>query len=338
MRTRKIILVIFIACFIIVMLLYFCYWYMIKCEGQWFGEPMERSMDLGEIKRNLLSYVEFIQKLGPRNSADEVSYRRLQQCRNWIIKEWESMGYEVEEDTFSVGGREYANLIVEIRGQRRPGEIVIVSAQYDTHPGSPGANNNGSGMAVLFELSRLFSNRSSLFGRTLRLIEFVNEQYPFFGTENMGSYRYAKRCREKNENILVMISLDTVGYYTDKPKSQKLPFPFSLFYPDRGISLAFIGNLTSRSYVVKITAGFKKGSAFPINAGVAPECVEGVTWSDHSSFWKFGYPALQVTDTGKFRSPYHNTSEDTMEKLDFDAMSRIVIGMYAAILDLVEAK
>ena len=131
-----------------------------------------------------------------------------------------------------------------------------------------------------------------------------------------------------------MLSLDALGIYKEEPGSQNLPFPFSLFYPRQGNFLAFIGDFSSRKYMVETTRGFKKGSSFPIEAGVVPEWVEGAGWSDHLSFWKFGYPGIMVTDTGGFRSSSHTTKEDTMEKLDFKAMSRIVLGMYCAIVDL----
>lgn len=113
-----------------------------------------------------------------------------------------------------------------------------------------------------------------------------------------------------------------------------MPFPFSVFYPNRGNFLAFIGDLGSRKYMIEATRGFKKGSSFLIKAGVVPEWVEGAAWSDHSSFWKFGYSGIQVTDTGRFRSSSHTTKEDTMEKLNFDAMSRMVVGMCAAVEEL----
>jgi len=307
---------------------------MVKCEGNWRGEPLEKKMktELIEIKKSMESDIEYLQSLGPRNSENDKSYKQLVQCEEWIRQRWESQGYVVKKQTFSYKGKEYSNLEIEIKGGTLPSEIIIISAQYDTLPDSPGANNNGSGMAILFQLSGLLKNLTP--DRTLRLIEFVNEEDPFFGTEMMGSYQYAKRCRQRGEDIRVMLSFDALGIYKDEPDSQRLPFPFSLFYPDRGNFLAFIGNLGSRKYMMETTRGFKKGSLFPIQAGVAPEWAKGATWSDHSSFWKFGYPGIMVTDTGGFRSAYHTTKGDTMEKLNFKAMSRIVIGMYTSAVHL----
>ena len=317
-------------------LLSFSYWYMVQCKGDWYGEPIEngRNSELIEIKRSLERDIAYMQNLGPRNSVNEETFARLRQCEEWIRQRWQSQGYSVKSQTFLFEGREYSNLEIELQGRVAPSEIIIVSAQYDTLPDSSGANNNGSGVAVLFALSELLKNYSP--DKTLRLVNFVNEEDPFFGTEAMGSYQYAKRSRDRREDIRVMLSLDSLGIYTDKPDSQRLPFPFSMAYPKRGNFLAFIGDFNSRKYMVEATRGFKKGSSFPIEAGVVPKWVEGAGWSDHLSFWKAGYPGIMVTDTGGFRSPYHTTNEDTMEKLDFEAMSRIVLGMYGSIVELTQ--
>jgi Zn-dependent M28 family amino/carboxypeptidase len=334
MQDRKVKGVLLLLVLFFIFFLLFSYWYMMKCEGNWKGEPLEKQMkaELNEIKKGMESDIEYLQNLGPRNSENDTSYKQLRQCEEWVKKRWESQGYTVKKHSFSIKEKEYSNLEIEIKGRTLPSEIIIISAQYDTLPDSPGANNNGSGIAILFQLSQLL--RKHIPDRTLRLLNFVNEEDPFFETEMMGSFQYAKRCRQRGEDIRVMVSLDALGVYKDEPGSQSLPFPFFIFYPDRGNFLAFIGNLQSRKYVKEVTKGFKKGSSFQIQAGVAPEWAKGGAWSDHSSFWKFGYPGIMVTDTGGFRSPYHTTKEDTMEKLNFEAMSRIVIGMYACAVHL----
>jgi hypothetical protein len=332
-RVKRLLLV-FVLLFVVFLL--FGYWFMMKCEGDWKGEPLEKQMmsELSEIKRGMESDIAYLQKLGPRNSENDENYKQLRHCEEWIKQKWEAQGYVVKKHTYSVKGKEYSNLEMEIKGRTVPSEIIIISAQYDTLPDSPGANNNGSGMAILFQLSQLLKKHTP--DRTLRLLNFVNEEDPFFGTEKMGSYQYAKRCHQQGEDIHVMLSLDALGIYKDEPGSQRLPFPFSMFYPDRGNFLAFIGDFGSRKYMVETTRGFKKGSSFPIKAGVVPKWVEEAGWSDHSSFWKFGYPGIMVTDTGGFRSAHHTTAEDTMEKLNLEAMSRIVIGMYTAVVHLTD--
>jgi hypothetical protein len=328
---------IFVLILVVVLaLLGFSYWYMMCCEGEWDDMPLEASMqnELGVIERELWDIVSyFADTLGQRNPPH---YEALTAARDWITAIWESQGYEVKTQSFLVEGKECTNLEIEIPGRSVPSEIVILSAQYDTWPDAPGANNNGSGMAVLLKLSEMLKSHQP--DRTLRLVAFTTQEPPYTNTEAMGSLRYAQRCRERDEDIRVEISMDAIGIYKHEPGTQKIPFPFSLFYPSRGNFLAFIADLKTRPYVVETTRGFKKGSSFPIEAASVPGWVKGASWSDHGSFWQYGYAGMQITDTGTYRALSHTTSEDTIEKIDFTALARITIGMYCSILELTSAR
>lgn len=308
------------------------YWYMVECEGDWDGIPLEAGMakELERIEEILLADVCFLaDSIGPRNPDHHGS---LVMAEKWVTERWEAQGYDVKRQEFLVKGKECANLEVEIPGRMNPSEIVIVSAQYDTWPDSPGANNNASGMVVLMMLSDLLRGYQP--DRTIRLVAFTTQEPPYDNTENMGSLRYAQRSKERGEDIHVILCMDAIGIYKQEPGTQNLPFPFSYIYTDRGDFLGFIGNLDSRPHVIETTRGFKKGSSFRIEAGSVPGWVKGAAWSDHSSFWKQGYPGIQITDTGAFRSASHTTSEDTKEKIDFAALSRITVGMYASVMEV----
>ncbi len=312
------------------------YWYMVKCTGEWHGTTLEseQAADLGKTKQKLKEDIAYMQQLGPRNSENDKAYAQLQACADWISTRWRNQGYTVRTQQFFVDGRPYRNLEIEIPGAIAPEEIVLISAQYDTLPGSPGANNNASGAAALFQVSEFLRGRHP--ARTVRLVEFANEEDPFFGTPKMGSYVYAASCRERGDKICGMLSLDSIGIYKHTPGSQKLPWPFSMFYPDRGDFLGFIGNLPSRQCVKVATKGFQKATSFAVAGGLAPAWVPGVTWSDHSSFWKFGYPGVQVTDTGAYRASSHTTGEDTLDKIDFDSLARVSLGICGAALELAD--
>jgi hypothetical protein len=313
----------------------YAYWYVVRCEGAWEGVPLEVGMEreLGVIESELRADVSFLaDTLGPRNPAHHQS---MTGAAEWIENRWVSQGYNVKRQTFQVEGKECSNLEVEIPGGRFPSEIIIVGAQYDTWTDSPGANNNGSGVAVLLQLSDMLREQRP--DRTIRLVSFTTQEPPYDNTENMGSLRYARRCKERGEDIRVMLCMDAIGIYKDEPASQKLPFPFSLLYPDRGNFLAFIADLGSRTSVVEATRGFKKGSAFPIEACSAPRWVKGVSWSDHLSFWRCGFKGIQITDTGAFRASSHTTSDDTIEKINFAALARIAVGMYTSTLEFATA-
>jgi len=162
----------------------------------------------------------------------------------------------------------------------------------------------------------------------------VNEEPPHFRTEEMGSRAYARRCRERKENVVAMLSLETIGCYSDEPGSQKYPFPFGLFYPSEGNFIAFVGNVSSRSFVRRCVATFREKAAFPSEGGALPGFVPGVGWSDHESFWENGYPGLMVTDTAPFRYAHYHRKADTPDQLDFERCARVVSGVEHVLRDL----
>lgn len=242
------------------------------------------------------------------------------------------LGYTVHGQEFTAYGVAVSNLEVEVAGTSRPEEILVVGAHYDTVRGSPGANDNGSGVAALLELARLLRREQP--GRTVRLVAFANEEPPFYFTTDMGSHRYAARCKAHGEKIVAMLALETMGCYSDAPGSQRYPWPFGLFYPNRADFIAMVGNLASRHLVRQMTGSFRQHSRFPAEGLAAPGFVHGVGWSDHWSFWEQDYPALMVTDTAFFRSPFYHTPQDTPEKLDYARLAQVVAGLDRVVLDL----
>lgn len=269
--------------------------------------------------------------IGPRNIWTPSS---MPATVDYLEKVLSNMGYVVRRQEFSAGITTSVNLEVEIAGRIRPTEIVVVGAHYDTVMDCPGANDNGSGVAALLELSRLLRNSNP--DRTIRLVAFANEEPPLFTSDSMGSSHYARLARERNEAVVAMLSLETIGYFSDKPGSQQYPFPFSLFYPDTANFIAFVGNISSRSLVHQSIAAFRNNGRFPSEGLAAPAFVTGVGWSDHRSFWQQGYPAIMVTDTAFYRYAAYHTAADTPEKLDYVRMARVVGGLAPTILELAE--
>lgn len=268
-------------------------------------------------------------EIGNRNVFEQVN---LAASAEWIEGELEQAGYVVERQTYDVTGVPCHNLIVEIRGRERPEEILVVGAHYDSVIGCPAANDNGSAVAAMLALARRLAGRP--LQRTLRFVAFVNEEPPFFQTDEMGSLVYAKRCRERDEKIIGMLSLETMGYYSDEPGSQHYPPPFSLLYPSTGDFITFVGNLRSRKFVRQVVGSFRRHAQFPSQGGAIPSLITQVGWSDHWSFWQMGYPGLMVTDTALFRYPYYHTSQDTPEKLDYERLARVVAGMERVVTEL----
>ncbi|MDY6987140.1 MAG: M28 family peptidase [Thermodesulfobacteriota bacterium] len=259
----------------------------------------------------------------------------LKAASDYVRAFWEDVEYEVRAQTYRVEDVVCHNLAVEIPGTRRPDEIVLIGAHYDTVSHSPGANDNGSAVAALLELSRLF--RSKAPKKTVRFVAFANEEPPFFKTSQMGSLVYAKACREQEENIVAMVCLETIGYYRQKPKTQNYPFPLSFFYPDRGDFIAVVGNLRSGALVRSFTGYFMEGSDFPVECAAVFGFITGIDWSDHWSFWHCGYRAVMITDTALFRYPYYHSHEDTADKLDYYSLARVSHGLYKTLTRMVAA-
>jgi hypothetical protein len=252
----------------------------------------------------------------------------------YIEAELFAAGYTVTSQRFEVRGVECRNLEVQIQGRSRADEIVVVGAHYDSVTGSPGANDNGSGVAALLALARTWADSEP--ERTLRFVAFVNEEPPFFQTEEMGSLVYARHCRRQGDRIVAMLALETIGYYAHTEGSQKYPFPVGIFYPSRGDFIGFVSNTRNASLVRRCVQTFRQHTAFPSEGAALPGFLPGVGWSDHWAFWHEGYPALMLTDTALFRYPHYHEAADTPDKLDYERMARVLTGINHVLRDLAD--
>lgn len=293
---------------------------------------------LPPLNNEEVKYREIIRK-DIEHLAGEIGERNIQQYENlckaadFIQSSWEQAGYEVQRQSYKVSGRTCYNIEVEISAPGKGNEIVIIGSHYDSVIGCPGANDNGSGVAAMLTLARAFYNKDV--SRSLRFVAFVNEEPPYFQTAKMGSLVYAKRCRMREENIFAMLSLETIGYYSDQPGSQHYPFPLGFLYPSTGNFIAFVSNLRSRWLNQKVVASFGRHVQFPAEIGSWPGILPGIGWSDQWAFWKMGFPAIMVTDTAPFRYPFYHTRLDTPDRIMYDHMSRVVVGLKLVIADLI---
>jgi Zn-dependent M28 family amino/carboxypeptidase len=247
----------------------------------------------------------------------------LEAASRYIAGQWAAQGHQITPVAYEVDGVECANLEITLPGSGP--EIFVVGAHYDSVSGSPGANDNGSGVAALLEISRLLAAEHPR--TTLRLVAFVNEEPPFFHRRKMGSMVYARRARRRGDRIAGMISLETIGYYSDEPGSQRYPPLLRLFYPGRGNFLGFVANLRSRRLLGEAAAAFRQASDWPVQSVAMFEFVPGIGWSDHLAFWRQGWPALMITDTAPYRYPWYHTAGDTPDKVDYEALGRVTEGL-----------
>lgn len=256
----------------------------------------------------------------------------LRAAEAFVIEEWRAQGYTVTRHPYPVDGTWWSNVEVERPGRRRPGEIVLLGAHYDSVIGSPGADDNASGVAVLLEVSGRFTAIEP--ERTVRFVAFVNEEPPLFLTRAMGSRVYAAMARERGDRIALMICLESLGYYRDDPGSQHYPPLLGLCYPSRGRFVACVSNVASRRALRTFVGRFRAHCDFPVEHLSAPALLPGIGWSDHAAFWREGYRAVMVTDTALYRYPWYHTSGDLPERLDYGAMARVVDGLTESAADL----
>ena len=256
--------------------------------------------------------------------------RALHAAADYIREEWQRQNHTVRAQRYDAYEVKSENLEIALAGTARPSDIIVIGAHYDSVRGSPGANDNASGVAALLEIGGALKGLG--LRRTVRLVAFVNEEPPFFYWGEMGSGVYAKAARRRGDDIRLMLSLEMLGAYSDAPGSQRYPPFLGWFYPDRANFIAFVSNITSRHVLKRSVAAFRSVSAFPSEYLVAPGLVPGVSWSDQLSFWREGYPALMVTDTAFYRYPHYHTAQDTPDKIDYVRMAQVVEGLAKAIL------
>jgi Zn-dependent M28 family amino/carboxypeptidase len=290
-----------------------------------------------ELEKRLHTHVDRLAGLiGPRHLGRPGS---MESTAELIEREFTMMGDAVGRQTYDADGHSVANLVIERRGTTRPDEVIILGAHYDTVPETPGADDNASAVAVLIEAARLL--RGTNCERTIRFVAFACEEPPHFYTDTMGSQVYADQCRRRNENVIGMLCLEMVGYFTDEAKSQSVPreIPRVLrwAFPRRGNFLAAVGNLRSVRLGWDFRRGFKRTVRFPLYSVSLPEAVHSIRLSDNGSFWDHGFPALMITDTSFLRNPHYHQLTDTPDTLDYTRMASVTIGVAGGLARLAKA-
>ena len=274
------------------------------------------------------------QTIGERNLSKP---EKLSETAGFVQDYLETNGYSIAKQEFEVSGRLCANLIAEVVGKEKPREIVLIGSHYDSARGTPGANDNGSGLAAMMVIAKQLKGKQ--FSRTIRFVAFTNEEPPYFQREGlMGSWVYAKVCRERREDLKVVVSLETLGYFTDEPQSQNFPSGLTAMYPTTGNFIGFVSNVPSRPLLAETIGLFKKHCSVDAQSASLPAELRGVGWSDHWSFWQEGYAGIMVTDTAPFRYPHYHQATDTVDKIEFVRYAKVVNGLSKMTEDLANAK
>lgn len=257
--------------------------------------------------------------------------QQLDAAADFIEGELARAGWRATRQTYMCRGHRVHNLVADLPGTQRPGEIVLLGAHYDSVERSLGADDNASGVAVLLQAARELG--AARHARTIRLVAFTNEEPPWFRGPMMGSRRAADMFAERGDDIRHVIILDAVGYFCEAP-CQRYPPILSWFYPDSGDFIAFIGRARDWFEVRDVVGLFRSVATIPSEGLAAPPEVPGVDYSDHAEFWRAGYPGILVSDTPTYRNPHYHRSTDTPETVDYDRLARVTWGVVTVMTEL----
>ena len=289
----------------------------------------------GDLTRRLFQISEAL-SLEERNLRNNPS--GLSRAADFIEEFFSRTGLGVSRHTFQVDRFDCHNVEAAPRdfcGLQEP--HWILGAHYDSAPGTLGADDNISAVAILLETARLLMESENP-PRNIRFVAYTNEEPPHFTNDSMGSRVHAQSCRRNGDNIQGMICLESLGYFTDKPGSQELPTLYGMpeetlaFTRSRGIDptignyIAVVGDEQSASFLARFDDAFSR-HPIPTLPLVMPE----MRLSDHLCYWDEGYPAIMLTDTALFRNPNYHKHTDTVETLDFEAMASITENLVSAI-------
>ena len=209
-------------------------------------------------------------------------------------------------------------------------ERVVVGAHYDGCQPFPAADDNASGVAALLELARLLAANPPR--AQVELVAWSLEEPPFFRTLSMGSYVHAKSLADAKVKVRGALSLETMGYFRDDEGSQHFPVPgLSLLYSTRANYLAVVGNLGQIGLTRQVKSAMQSASPLQIFSINAPVAIPGIDFSDHLNYWRFGYPAVMVTDTAFNRNDNYHSATDTADTLDYLRLAQGTAGVFEAI-------
>src|SRR3990170_407055 len=294
------------------------------------AKPMNIPVDKERLRRDVQTLAAMVP---PRNAKNVAS---LDKSAEYILEEFRKTGGRVEIQRLTQDGKEYKNVICSFGPEA--GERIIVGAHYDVQGDQPGADDNASGVAGILELSRLVRSLKRELKYRIDFVAYTLEEGQFLkhpSARHYGSYIHAKSLSQSGISVRAMISLEMIGYFSDLPDSQKYPLFFlRSFYPDKGNFIAVIGKWGQGGLVKKVKKSLAASSHVPVESLTAMSLLPGVSFSDHQSYWKFGYPAVMITDTAFYRNKNYHKPGDTADTLDYDRMAEVVKGLFWTIVQI----
>ena len=283
------------------------------------SQPDETRSAAAEVTQQRL-LADLQQLVRPRHARwDELG---LMSVRSFVLEELQVHG-QVEQHHFGEGADAGVNLILRLPGQRPELAPVLVAAHYDGPLGSPGADDNASGVAALLELARRWAQTPPK--RPVWLVAFDQEEWGM-----VGSAALARELKSSGQRLHLMLSLEMLGYTAEE---QNYPLEaMKALYGSRGDFIALVANTGAAA----LLPGLSRGMGAHVKTKVLPVPFKGrqlpdVRLSDHSPFWDEGYNAVMVTDTSFMRNPHYHQPSDTIETLDLPFLQAVIDGLDAAI-------
>lgn len=269
-------------------------------------------------------------------------FNRLEASASYILEQFKAAGANVSVQDVVVGEAHYKNIIAKFGPEQGP--LMVVGAHYDSHGDiqfglgspsghslsshTPGADDNASGVAGLIELARLLGKQPQ--SRSIELVAYTLEEPPHFRTQHMGSVWHAKAIKASKRDVMLMLSLEMIGYFSDEPGSQSYAIPaMKHLYSDRGDFIAIVGKFGGFGVSRDVKALMSGATDLPVYSINAPIALQGVDYSDHRSYWGVGIPAMMVTDTAFLRNKNYHKAGDTYDRLDYPRMAKVVQSVYA---------
>jgi len=277
--------------------------------------------------KNIKSHIDFLTQIQPPRNIKNIE--SLNSVAQYLFDQLTRFGYAPRFQEFQVKGKTYKNVIATFNSNRYP--PLIMGAHYDVAHDMPGADDNASGTAVLLELARVLQvhKKNKPVKNSVELIFYTLEEPPSFRSKDMGSYHHALSLVKANKDIRLMVSIESVGYFTDKENTQEYPSPLLKYlFPTKGNFIALVGKSTHWLLTRKVKSLFTLTSDLAIESLNAPSSIKGIDFSDHLNYWEFNYPAIMITDTAFFRNHNYHKATDTPDTLNYKKIKQVVEGLY----------
>lgn len=258
----------------------------------------------------------------------------LERAAGYIRGQWRNLQATQWDTPFTVAGQTYRNLHLLIGSAAAP--RWVVGAHYDVFGENPGADDNASGVAVLIELARRLCGHPMKHA-ALELVAYTLEETPPSADVNMGSARHARALSAQRVDVVGMLSLEMLGYFTDAAHSQRYPLNMmKLAYPHRGNFIAVVGRLQDWRLIRAVRRAMSP-SPLLLRTLASPVALAGIANSDHRHFWARGWRAAMITDTAYYRNPNYHSAADTADTLDFDRMGKVVDALSGALRRILDS-